>query len=238
MYIYNSQYTFALASCRTLKTATVVSVCLCAALLCLVQWEIRGLVSWVGLYFVHISMFYLWGENYRILFGWVKQNGHRMSCSGLRSASPWFNYRPTDGPFCIMFSVIFFCIPQRILWGERIGEDEICGACATYCENRNAYRVLVRKTEDNKLVGRPRRRWENNIKMYLKWDRRSWSVFVWFRIPTSVNMVDHPSGSIKYGEFVDWWRNSAARRCLPYHFPCHFPCHSTLNRPLNATVVR
>ena len=29
-------------------------------------------------------------------------------------------------------------------------------------------RVLVRKTEDNNLVGRPRRRCKNNIKMCLK----------------------------------------------------------------------
>ena len=33
---------------------------------------------------------------------------------------------------------------------------------------RNAYRVLVGKHEGNRLLGRPRRRWEDNIKMDLR----------------------------------------------------------------------
>jgi hypothetical protein len=32
-------------------------------------------------------------------------------------------------------------------------------------ETRGVYRVLVRKTEGNRPLGRPRRRWEVNIKM-------------------------------------------------------------------------
>jgi hypothetical protein len=32
-------------------------------------------------------------------------------------------------------------------------------------EKRNAYRVLVRKPEGERPLGRPRRRWEDNIKM-------------------------------------------------------------------------
>jgi hypothetical protein len=32
-------------------------------------------------------------------------------------------------------------------------------------ERRGVYRVLVTKTEGKRPVGRPRRRWENNIKM-------------------------------------------------------------------------
>ena len=34
--------------------------------------------------------------------------------------------------------------------------------------SRNAYRVLVGKPEGKGPLGRPRRRWENNIKMDLK----------------------------------------------------------------------
>ena len=33
---------------------------------------------------------------------------------------------------------------------------------------RNAYRVLVGKPEGKRLLGRPRRRWEDNIKMDLR----------------------------------------------------------------------
>ena len=35
-------------------------------------------------------------------------------------------------------------------------------------ESRNAYRVLVGKPEGKRPLGRPRRRWEDNIKMDLK----------------------------------------------------------------------
>jgi hypothetical protein len=33
---------------------------------------------------------------------------------------------------------------------------------------RNAYRILVGKPEGNKPLGRPRCRWVDNIKMYLR----------------------------------------------------------------------
>ena len=33
---------------------------------------------------------------------------------------------------------------------------------------RNAYKVLVGKPESKRLLGRPRRRWEDNIKMDLR----------------------------------------------------------------------
>jgi hypothetical protein len=33
---------------------------------------------------------------------------------------------------------------------------------------RNAYRILVGKPEGKRLLGRPRRRWEENIKMDLR----------------------------------------------------------------------
>jgi hypothetical protein len=34
-------------------------------------------------------------------------------------------------------------------------------------ENRNVYRLLVRKPEGKRLLGRPRRRWINNVKINL-----------------------------------------------------------------------
>jgi hypothetical protein len=37
--------------------------------------------------------------------------------------------------------------------------------CSTYGERRRAYRVIVRKPEGRRKLGRPRRRWEDNIKM-------------------------------------------------------------------------
>jgi hypothetical protein len=42
------------------------------------------------------------------------------------------------------------------------------GACSTYGERRGVYRVLVGKLGGKKKLGRPRRRWENNIKKDLQ----------------------------------------------------------------------
>jgi hypothetical protein len=44
-------------------------------------------------------------------------------------------------------------------------------------ERRNAYRILVGEPEGKRPLGRPRRRWVDNIKMDLRevgWDRRDW----------------------------------------------------------------
>jgi hypothetical protein len=40
--------------------------------------------------------------------------------------------------------------------------------CGTHGEGRSVYRVLVGRPEDKRLLGRSRRRWENNIKMDLR----------------------------------------------------------------------
>jgi hypothetical protein len=42
------------------------------------------------------------------------------------------------------------------------------GACNTYGERRGVYRVLVGKRGGKKKLGRPRRRWEDNIKKDLQ----------------------------------------------------------------------
>jgi hypothetical protein len=39
--------------------------------------------------------------------------------------------------------------------------------CGTHGEGRGIYRVLVGRAEDKRPLGRPRRRWEDNIKMDL-----------------------------------------------------------------------
>ena len=75
-------------------------------------------------------------------------------------------------------------------------------------ERRGIYRVLVGKHERNRPLGRPRRRWEGNIKMDLQGvgcggmnrielaqDMNRWREFV--------NALLKLSGSIKCGEFLD-----------------------------------
>jgi hypothetical protein len=46
--------------------------------------------------------------------------------------------------------------------------------CSTYGERRYAYRVSVVKPEGRKPLGRPRRKWDDNIKMTLQ--RVGWGI--------------------------------------------------------------
>ena len=46
--------------------------------------------------------------------------------------------------------------------------NEMGGACGAYGEGRGLHRVLVGKPEGKRPLGRPRLRWEDNIKMDLR----------------------------------------------------------------------
>jgi hypothetical protein len=73
-------------------------------------------------------------------------------------------------------------------------------------EERGVHRVLVGKPEGKSPLGRPRRRWEDNIKMDFKeveGGRGDWMEL--FRIRTGGGHCEYgkePSGSIKCGEFL------------------------------------
>jgi hypothetical protein len=41
-------------------------------------------------------------------------------------------------------------------------------ACSTYWERRCVYRILVGKPEGKRPLGKPKRKWEDNIKMGLQ----------------------------------------------------------------------
>jgi hypothetical protein len=59
------------------------------------------------------------------------------------------------------------------------------GHVARMAESRGLYRVLVGKLDGKRPLGRPRRRWEDNIKMYLQevgWG--AWTGLSWFRTGT------------------------------------------------------
>ena len=45
---------------------------------------------------------------------------------------------------------------RRLRWAGHVAHME---------QSRNAYRVLVEKSEGNRPLGRPRRKWEDNIRM-------------------------------------------------------------------------
>jgi ABC-type uncharacterized transport system permease subunit len=61
------------------------------------------------------------------------------------------------------------------------------GACSMYGERRSVYRILVGRPAGRRPVGRPRCRWEDNIKMNLQevgWG--AWTGLIWHRIGTGV----------------------------------------------------
>jgi hypothetical protein len=74
-------------------------------------------------------------------------------------------------------------------------------------EGRGAYRILVGRPEGRRPLVRPRRRWEDNIKMHLQEVRwGAWTGLIWLRIGQvagSCECGNEPSGSIKLGEFLD-----------------------------------
>jgi len=80
------------------------------------------------------------------------------------------------------------------------------GHVARMGDRRGLYRVLMRKPEGERPLGRSRHRWEDNIKMdlqYVGW-AGVWNGSSWFRIGTSTyECGNEPLGSIKCGEFLD-----------------------------------
>ena len=70
-----------------------------------------------------------------------------------------------NGENYIMKSLVI-CTPYRYCAGGKIEKNEMGGACGAY--GGGVHRVLVGKPEGEKPLGRPRRRWEDNIKMDLQ----------------------------------------------------------------------
>ena len=69
------------------------------------------------------------------------------------------------------------------------------------------YRVLVGKPEGRRPLGRPMRRWVDNIRMNLQ--EVGCGYMDWFRLAQDRQVADgcecgnEPSGSVKCGEFLD-----------------------------------
>jgi hypothetical protein len=51
--------------------------------------------------------------------------------------------------------------------GDQVKKTEMGRTCSMYGERRGAYSVLVGKPQGRRQLERPRRRWEDNIKIDL-----------------------------------------------------------------------
>jgi hypothetical protein len=71
-------------------------------------------------------------------------------------------------------SIIRMIKSRRMIWAGHVAQME---------KKRNAYRILVGEPEGKRPVGRPRRRWVDNIKMDLR--KIGWDGLIWLRIGTS-----------------------------------------------------
>jgi hypothetical protein len=56
----------------------------------------------------------------------------------------------------------------NIQYSNHFKRDEVDRNVARMEAKRNAHRALVGKPEEKRPLGRPRRRWEDKIKMYLR----------------------------------------------------------------------
>jgi hypothetical protein len=64
-----------------------------------------------------------------------------------------------------IFEPTFSCIYTATILKPK---NEMDGACSTYGEGRGVYRVLVVKPVGKRPLGRPRLRWNDNIRMDLQ----------------------------------------------------------------------
>jgi hypothetical protein len=59
-------------------------------------------------------------------------------------------------------------------------------------EVKGTYRIMVGRPEERKPLGRPRHRWEDNIKMdfqELEWGGGAWTGLSWLRIKTGGGLL-------------------------------------------------
>jgi hypothetical protein len=86
--------------------------------------------------------------------------------------------------------VICILCQVRIIRIIKLRRMRWAGHVARMGAKRNAYRLLVRKPEGKRPLGRPRCRWVDNIRMILeRWYGVMWTGLVWLRIGTGGELL-------------------------------------------------
>jgi hypothetical protein len=98
-----------------------------------------------------------------------------------------------------------YCSPSiiRIIKSRRMRS---AGHVARIGEKRDAYRLLVGKPEKKRPLGRPRRRWEDNIRMYL--GEVGWGDVDWIGLAQNRNRWRALCEvGIEPSDFMECWEN-------------------------------
>jgi hypothetical protein len=89
-------------------------------------------------------------------------------------------------------------------------------------EKRNAYRILVAKPEGKRPLGRPRSRWEDNIKMEIR--EREWGTVDWIDLAEDrhqwralVNTVMNLQVPYNVGKFLSSCATGSFSRRAQFH---------------------
>jgi hypothetical protein len=80
---------------------------------------------------------------------------------------------------------LMICTAHEILLGDQLEKNEIGGACSTFGVEKRCIQGFGMETLERRSFGRPRRRWEDNIKMDLRdvgWG--AWTGSIWLRTET------------------------------------------------------
>jgi len=71
--------------------------------------------------------------------------------------------------------LIFMSFLTLYYLGDQIEKNDMEGACSTYGGQKRRIQAYGGETYAKEPLGRPKLRWEDNIKMNLKWDGRAWT---------------------------------------------------------------